>query len=174
MRHLIGNCQEIIILPSPIQIWPSCWFYVPSATRGRFQNRLKSRGGCATKMLHTEIIELLNASNKSTHELCIDRELRSFWVVWRLYHICRCSRKYILNNLIHQLHNVFLFRRKPGCTDSYPITDREFRSHEHVVRTHMYGVMVNMTKDLGRSHTAWQGWDQARFICWSGSGYADG
>ena len=79
------------ICPGPIQIWPSCCFFVPSAARVRFQNRLKSWGGCATKMLRTEIIELLNASNKSTHVLCIDRKLRSFWVEWRSYHICRCS-----------------------------------------------------------------------------------
>ena len=31
-----------------IQIWPPC-FYVPSAARVRYQNRLNSRGGCATK-----------------------------------------------------------------------------------------------------------------------------
>ena len=96
---------------SPIKIWPSFCFFVPSAARIRFQNRLKSRGGCATKMLRTEIIELLNASHKSTHVLCIDRKLRSFWVEWRSYHISRCSRKHILNNLIHQLHNVFSLRR---------------------------------------------------------------
>ena len=78
---------------SPIQIWPSCCFFVPSAARVRFQNRLKSRGGCATKMLRTEIIELFNASNKSTHVLCIDRKLRSFWVEWRSYHICRCTER---------------------------------------------------------------------------------
>ena len=106
------------ISSSPIQIWPSCCFFVPSAARVRFQNRLKSRGGCATKMLRTETIELLNASNISTHMLCIDRKLRSFWVEWRSYHICRCSRTYILNNLIHQLHNVFSLRRTWRCTDS--------------------------------------------------------
>ena len=109
---------EDTVEASPIQIWPSCCFFVPSAARVRFQNRLKSRGGCATKMLRTEIIELLNASNKSTHVLCIDRKLRSFWVEWRSYHICRCSRTYILNNLIHQLHNVFSLRRTWRCTDS--------------------------------------------------------
>ena len=47
-----------------------------------------------------------------------DRKLRSFWVEWRSYHICRCSRTYILNNLIHQLHNVFSLRRTSRCTDS--------------------------------------------------------
>ena len=103
---LTAHAGLAIRQPSPIQIWPSCCFFVLSAARVRFQNRLKSRGGCATKMLHTEIIELFNASNKSTHVLCIDRKLRSFWVEWRSYHICRCSRTYILNNLIHQLHNV--------------------------------------------------------------------
>ena len=36
-----------------------------------------------------------------------------------LYHICRCSRTYILINLIHQLHNVFLPHRTSGCTDSW-------------------------------------------------------
>ena len=102
---------------SPIQIWPSCWFYFPSATRIRYQIAW-DRGVGAQKMLRTEIIELLNASNKSTHVLCIDRKPRSFWVEWRLYHICWCSRTYILNNLIHPLHNVFLFHRTSGCTDS--------------------------------------------------------
>ena len=74
-------------------------------------------GGSATKMLRSEIIELLNASNKSNHVLCIDRKLRSFWVEWHSCHICLCSRTYILNNLIHQLHNVFLLRCASGCTD---------------------------------------------------------
>ena len=106
------------ICTSLIQIWPSCCFFVPSAARVRFQNHLKSRGGCATKMLRTEIIELLNASSKSTHVLCIDRKLRSFWVEWRSYHICRCSRTYMLNNLIHQLHNMFLLRLTFRCTGS--------------------------------------------------------
>ena len=91
---------------SPIQIWPSCCVCIPSAARVRSQNLLKSWVGCATKMLRTEIIELLNASSKSTHVLCIDRKLRFFWVEWRSYHICRYSRTYTLNNLIHQLHNV--------------------------------------------------------------------
>ena len=102
---------------SVIQIWPSCCFYVPSAARFRFPKHLKLRGGCATKMLRTKIIELLNATNKSTHVLCINWKLRSFWVEWRSCHICRCSRTYIVNNLIHQIH-VFLLRRTSGCTDS--------------------------------------------------------
>ena len=99
----------------------------------------KSRGGCATKMLHTEIIKLLNASNQSTHALCIDRKLRSFWVECHSYRTCQCSRTYILNNLIHQLHNVFLLRLTSECTDGTaqihdPITDREFRSHVRLQR----------------------------------------
>ena len=119
-----GHGTAAVVLPgfaindSPIQIWPSCCFFVPSASRVRFQIRLKSRGGCATKMLRTEIIEMLNAIRKSTNVLCIDRKLRSFWVEWCSYHICRCSRTYILNNLIHQLHNVFSLRRTSRCTDS--------------------------------------------------------
>ena len=88
-RTILAKCRWIqrlcILNPSPIQIWPSCCFFVPNAVRVRFQNRLKSRGGCATKMLRTEIIELFNASYKSTHSLCIDRKLRSFWVEWRSY-----------------------------------------------------------------------------------------
>ena len=121
--HWLASVGELCCIDSsPIQIRPSCCFFVPSAARVRFQNRLKSRGGC-TAMLHTEIIELLNVSNKSTHVLCIDRKLRSWMtflngVEWRSYHICRCSRTYILKNLIHQLHNVFLLRRTSGCTDS--------------------------------------------------------
>ena len=110
--------QIYILNPSPIQIWPFCRFYVPRAAKVRFQNRLKSRGGCATKMLHTETIELLNASNKSTHVLCINRKLRSFWVEWHSCHTCRCSKTYIMNSLIHQLHNMVLLRRPSGCTDS--------------------------------------------------------
>ena len=68
--------------------------------------QLKLRGGCAAKMLRPLIIEFLNARNKSTVVLCIGRKLRSFWVEWRSYHICPCSRMYILSNLIHQLHNI--------------------------------------------------------------------
>ena len=68
-------------------------------------------------------IELLNASNKSTHMLCISRKLRSFWTEWYSYHICLCSRMYILNNLIHQLHNMFHFTVHQGAqiqvTDSW-------------------------------------------------------
>ena len=89
-------------------------------------------------MLRIEIIKLLNASNKSTHVLCIDRKLGSLWVEWRSYHICRCSRTYILDNSIHQLHNVFLLRRTSRRTDSRSkITDREFRTHAQVARTHV-------------------------------------
>ena len=69
-------------------------------------------------MLHTETIELLNASNKSTHVLCINRKLRSFWVEWHSCHTCRCSKTYIMNSLIHQLHNMVLLRRPSGCTYS--------------------------------------------------------
>ena len=50
--------------------------------------------------------------------LCIDRKLRSFLVECHSYHICQCSRTYILNNLIHQLHNVFLLCCTSECTDS--------------------------------------------------------
>ena len=122
---------------SMIQIWPSCCFYVLSTTRVRFQTGLKSRGGCATKMLHTEIIELLNVSNKFTHVLCIGRKLRSFWVEWCACNIWRHSRTYILNNLIHQLQDVFYFAVHQGAQIRHPITDRKFRTHVQVVRTHM-------------------------------------
>ena len=41
----------------------------------RYQNCLKSWGGCTTKMLRIKIIELLNGSNKSTHVLCMAESL---------------------------------------------------------------------------------------------------
>ena len=46
------------------KIWPSCCFYISSAARVRCPTLFKSRG-----VLRTQIIELLNASNKSTHVL---------------------------------------------------------------------------------------------------------
>ena len=46
-----------------------------SAVRVRYQNCLKSWGGCTTKMLRIEIIELLKASNKPTHVLCMAESL---------------------------------------------------------------------------------------------------
>ena len=114
VRSSVCRMKTIVFISiqftSPIQTWPSCCFFVPSAARVRFQNRLKSRDVCAAKMLRIEIMELLNASDKSSHVLCIDKKLRSVWVEWRSYHICRCSRTYILKNKIHQLHNVFLLR----------------------------------------------------------------
>ena len=115
-QSLPSAYYTVISRCSLIQIWPSCCFYILSAGRVRYQTL------AGVHVAH-RFIELLNASNKSTHMLCISRKLRSFWTEWFSYHICLCSRMYILNNLIHQLHNMFHFTVHQGAqiqvTDSW-------------------------------------------------------
>ena len=94
-RH--NSLIERTVLSSPIQIWPLAALR-SEGSEVRYQTQLKWRGGCATKMLRTEVTELLNGSNKSTRMLWIGRKLRSFW------HVC-----YII--FCHSLHIHF---RKTG------------------------------------------------------------
>ena len=100
-------------------------------------------------LIPTEIIELSNASNKSTHVLCIGRKLRSFWVE-HLTCICIISvgvpeRVTVFQNVLSiswaiwyiNFTTCFYFAVHQGTHICNPIIDREFRMHVDVVRTHV-------------------------------------